>query len=109
MTVFHETRSYALRPIGNDRNPGSFLDVDVAFRRQGTDRVTDTPCTIWRVEAPGKGYDQDTACITDDGLALRLISSKPGFASMVATSIRYGSLPDDTFAPPKGYQRQPQS
>ncbi len=109
ITLDHQTRSYTERPIGDDRNPGAFLSADVALKRQGTDTVAHAPCIVWRVEAPGKSNDQDTACVTDDGIALRLSSSTHGIASLIATSIHYASPPDDTFAPPKGYQRQPQS
>ena len=106
ITVFHDRRSYIEGTIGNSGNPGNFIGANVAFRREGTDMVVYAPCVVWRVEAPGQSNDQDTTCVTDDGLALRLSSSKPGIVSLIATSVHYESPPDDTFVPPKGYQRQ---
>jgi hypothetical protein len=109
ITVYHESKAYTERPIENDRNPGAFLSADMVLTRQGTDTVAHATCTVWKVEAPRKNNDQDTACVTDDGIALRLTSSKPGIASLIATSVLYGPPPDDTFVPPKGYRRSPQS
>jgi hypothetical protein len=52
------------------------------------------------------GEPGDTACITDDGIALRIASASPAFISLTATAIHYGSPPVDFFDPPAGFRRE---
>jgi hypothetical protein len=106
ITVEPERRAYAERSIGNNPNPGALLGADTHFSRQGTDTVAHAPCTEWKVEAPGESNDQDTACVTDDGIVLRLASKRPSVASLIAVDIHYGTPPDDLFSPPKGFPRE---
>jgi len=47
-----------------------------------------------------------TACVTDDGIVLRLASKRPSVASLIAVDIHYGTPPDDLFSPPKGFPRE---
>jgi hypothetical protein len=102
-----ERRVYTESNIGSSPNPGALINADMRFSRQGTDTVAHSPCTDWKVEAPGKPEDQDTACVTDDGLVLRLASKRPSVASLVATDIHYGSPSDNVFGPPNGFTRVP--
>ena len=74
ITVYHERWAYTDRPIGNDPNPGAFLKADLKLVPQGTDTVANTRCTVWKVDAPGKKNDRDTACITDSRFAWHPIS-----------------------------------
>jgi hypothetical protein len=108
ITVEPESRAYTESSIGNNPNPGALLSADIHFSRQGTDTVAHASCTEWKVEAPGKSNDQDTACVTDDGIVLRLASKRPSVASLIAVDINYGTPPDDlfSFSPPKGFTRQ---
>jgi hypothetical protein len=100
-----ERRAYTEHSVGNSPNPGALISADIPFSRQGTDTVAHAPCTEWKVEAPGKPNDQDTACVTDDGIVLRLASKRPSVASLIAIDIRYGAPPDDLFVPPKDFTR----
>jgi hypothetical protein len=102
-----DRRVYTESNVGISPNPGALLGADIRFSRQGTDTVAHSPCTDWKVEAPGKPNDQDTACVTDDGLVLRLASKRPSVASLMATDIHYGTPPEDLFDPPKGFTREP--
>ena len=106
ITVQAEHRAYTERSVGSSPNPGAFISGDTLFSRQGTDTVAHAPCTEWKVEAPGKPNDQDTACVTDDGIVLRLASTRPSVASLIAIDIHYGAPPDDLFDPPKGFIRE---
>jgi hypothetical protein len=102
-----ERRVYTEGNIGTNPNPGALINADVRFSRQGTDMVAHSPCTDWKVEAPGKPEDQATACVTDDGLVLRVASKRTSVASLVATDIHYGSPSDNLFGTPKGFTREP--
>lgn len=107
ITVEAESRVYTESSIGKSPNPGSLLAADTRYSRLGTDSVAHSPCTNWKVEASGKPNDQDVACVTDDGVVLRLASKKPGVASMTAVNIHYGTPPDDLFDTPEGFKREP--
>ncbi|HME26245.1 MAG TPA: hypothetical protein VKI44_33780 [Acetobacteraceae bacterium] len=104
IAVYPERKAYTEDPAG-DENPGAVLRADVMFSRQGRDMVAHAPCTEWRIETPGKDFG-DTACVTDDGIVLRMASTKPSVASMIATTIHYGTPPDGIFIPPEGFRRE---
>jgi hypothetical protein len=102
ITIHPETKTYSERPIGNTNNPGAFLKSDMNFTRVGTAVVAFANCTDWRVQEPGVDDEQDTACVTDDGIVLRILSSKPNVSTMTATAISYGTPPEGVFDPPAG-------
>jgi hypothetical protein len=106
ITVNPEGKTFTEDPAA-DGNPGALLRTDVMFSRQGKAVVAHAPCTEWLVQAPGTKDEQDTACVTDDGIVLRLVSSKPNALSMTAIAIHYGTPPDGTFDLPAGFKRQP--
>ena len=106
ITVEPERRAYIEGQVGSASNPGEFIKPDVQFRRQETVTMAHATCTEWTVDAPGKDNDQDTACVTDDGIALSLASKRPSIASLTAVDIHYGAPPDGTFEPPAGYRKQ---
>ena len=101
-----ERRVYTESSIGSSPNPGALISADIPFSRQGTDTVAHSSCTEWKVEAPGKPNDQDTACVTDDGIVLRLASKRASVASLIVTDIHYGTPPDDLFDPPIGFTHE---
>lgn len=109
ITVFPERKAYVERPVGDIQNPGALLRADMIFTRQGNDMVAHAPCTVWKVVVNGKGDTGDTACVTDDGIALRLWSPRQSVATMTATSVHYGPPPDGAFDPPPGFKSQPPS
>ena len=73
------------------------------FTREGSDRVANTPCTIWRVEDRG---DTARICSTADGVTLRASSGggQTGRGTMEATLVEYGAQDAARFARPQGYQ-----
>jgi hypothetical protein len=105
ITVEPERRAYIEREIGSSDNPGEFIKPDIHFARQGTATVTHATCTEWVVTAPGKANDQDTACVTDDGVVLRVASKRPSVASLTAIDVHYGAPPNDVFDPPAGFRK----
>jgi hypothetical protein len=103
VTLYPESKTFTEDPAG-DVNPGILLRADAVVSRQGRAEVAQVPCTEWRIEPPDKDAG-NTACITDDGILLRLTSSKPSVASLLATSINYSTAPDSIFVPPQGFVR----
>ncbi|MBB3896858.1 hypothetical protein GGQ83_000284 [Roseococcus suduntuyensis] len=71
------------------------------FTREGTDRVANTPCTIWRVV---EGNDSARVCLTADGVTLRAEAVNQPNSQIVATAIAYGTQDPARFQRPQGYQ-----
>lgn len=97
-----EVAAYVDRPIDKQPNPGLFLTRDMSFTRLGTETVAGTACTDWGITV--QGMPRGGACVTDDGVLLRLTSAD-GVALMTATLVAYGKAPDSAFVPPDGYTR----
>ena len=74
-----------------------------SFTREGSDRVANTPCTIWRIEDRG---DSARICSTADGVTLRAsaVSGPAGRGTMEATRVEYAAQDASRFARPQGYQ-----
>ncbi len=70
------------------------------FTREGTARIANTDCTIWRLEDQGRS---GRACLTADGVMLRAEGDgRPG--QIEATSVEYGPQDPARFQRPSGYQ-----
>ena len=106
ITIEPERKTYTERAIGNAGNPGTFFRENTIFTRLGNSVIANARCTEWGVQVPGKGEPGDTACVTDDGIALRIASASPAFATLTAITIRYGSPPEGFFDPPAGFRRE---
>ena len=108
ISVHPESKSYLDRPIGDIHNPGALLGPQMTLTRQGVDMVAHAPCTVWKIAVAGKADDGGTACVTDDGIVLRLASKVPAPRTMTATNIHYAAPPEGAFAPPAGFKREPE-
>jgi hypothetical protein len=106
ITIYPESKTYTERPIGKTDNPAALLKPDMNFTRVGTSVVAFATCTDWRVQFPDTD-EQDTACVTDDGILLRIVPSKPNVSTMTATAIRYGAPPPGVFDPPPKFKQVP--
>jgi hypothetical protein len=106
ITIYPERKTYAERAIGDAGNLGTFFRENTIFRRLGNSVIANAQCTEWGVEVPGKGEPGDAACVTDDGIALRIASASPSFVSLTAIAIHYGSPPQSFFDPPVGFRRE---
>lgn len=106
ISVQPERKAYIDREISGNNNPGMLLPPNMQFTRQGQSVVAHGPCTVWSIAVPNRPDDDGTACVTDDGIVLRLASTKPTVTSLTATAIHYGEPPDGTFDPPKGFKRE---
>lgn len=70
------------------------------FTREGTARVANTDCTVWRMEDRGQA---GRTCLTADGVMLR--AQADGQQSQVeATAVTYGAQAPARFQRPSGYQ-----
>jgi hypothetical protein len=106
IAIYPERKAYTERTIGDAGNPGTFFRNNTTFTRLGNSVIANARCTEWGVQVPGKGEPGDTACVTDDGIALRVASASPAFASLTAITIHYGSPPEGFFDPPAAYRRE---
>ncbi len=100
-----ETRTYTERPPAADDRPGVFLTASMRFTRKGAATVVGLGCTEWAMVAEN-AKDNGTACVTGDGVMLRLWATDPVQASITATEVHYGAAPAGSFAPPFGFERR---
>lgn len=70
------------------------------FTREGTARIANTDCTIWRMEDQGRS---GRACLTADGVMLRA-EGEGQQGQVEATSVTYGPQDAARFQRPSGYQ-----
>lgn len=80
---------------------------DTKLTREGTDTVAGQACTVWRIEAQEDSPDEARrACITADGVPLRLVEGSGAEASTlyVATRVTYGPQDPARFQRPADYR-----
>lgn len=106
LAVLPERHAYVEHKVGKIENPDMFLKPTMQFTRKGQDAVAGLSCTDRTIKVPDKDRDQGTACVTDDGVALRLTAGKDSVAALTATAVAYGAPSNGVFDPPAGYQRQ---
>jgi hypothetical protein len=85
----------------------SFIRPGTRLTREGTDRVAGLACTVWRVEARGSSpEDVRRACITEDGVPLRLVEGTGPEAETLyeATQVTYEAQDPANFRVPEGYR-----
>jgi hypothetical protein len=106
LAVLPERRSYVERQVGKTGNPGMFLKPAMRFTRQGKATIAGLECTEWKIRPPASDQDGGSACVTDDGVALRLTSAGNSQLSLVATVVAYGAPPEGVFVPPPDFSRE---
>jgi hypothetical protein len=102
LMILPEEYTYIVRDAGKVANPSKLLDANMEFKRQGTDTVAGVNCTQWLITAYGK---PGSACVTDDGVVLRIARTEPKPGAMEAYAVAYGSQPDDVFSVPLDFKR----
>lgn len=84
----------------------SAIGVDAAAqaraKRMGADEVAGEKCAIWEFAGASDSEAAGSACVTRDGIPLRVVSS--GKTVMLAKSIARGPQDPALFAPPAGYE-----
>jgi hypothetical protein len=105
-------RTYRQEPLAGDRPALLYLYGwpirrvgKFTFSRGDATMIAGVSCTTWHVSDADNAPRFD-ACISDDGLVLRLAGAvKPGEA-MEATSVRYGPPPASLFTVPADFREQ---
>jgi hypothetical protein len=78
------------------------LPENATFTRAGTAMVAGHRCILWTMRHAG---GQGTACVTDDGVVLRIEGTTQGRSGgMEATQVSYGPIDPARFQRPAGYQ-----
>jgi hypothetical protein len=72
------------------------------FQREGSDRVAETPCTVWRVEDRGA---RARLCITADGIPLRAEPIGRAGGRIEATAVTHAAQDAARFERPAGFAR----
>ncbi len=80
---------------------GVDAERQASAKRTGADNVAGEACAIWEFAA-GDGETPGSACVTRDGIPLRVVSG--GEAMMLAKSISRGAQDPALFAAPAGYE-----
>ncbi|NWG91307.1 MAG: hypothetical protein HXY21_02205 [Parvularculaceae bacterium] len=84
----------------------SAFGVDAArqarAQKTGTDEVAGEACAVYEIAAEAQGDAPGSACVTRDGIPLRVVSG--GRTVMLAKSISRGAQDPALFAPPAGYE-----
>ncbi|HEY6430952.1 MAG TPA: hypothetical protein VIZ17_03145 [Acetobacteraceae bacterium] len=99
--VMLQRELYLALPFDPRHPPGLDIPAGVGMTEAGTDVVANTRCVVWNLTGPLTG----TACITQDGLPLRLRTTASGEAAMEAVSVAYGPQPQNLFTVPAGLHR----
>jgi hypothetical protein len=113
-----ENRSIMLMPeqrmfviTGSDQRRGSgfwFARPGDTATREGADRVAGHDCAVWRIEARRENPDREPrvrrACVTADGVPLRVVEEGEEPRTTTATKVEYARQDPAQFRVPDGYR-----
>jgi hypothetical protein len=103
MTLVLNAQKVALNvPFDPHVAPGLNIPPDATVTRSGTDSVAGILCTEWTMQA---AQYTAYACITQDGLVLRLSKAGNATPALQATAVSYGPQPPSLFSIPPGYKQ----
>ncbi len=106
VVLMPESRQFEIRPYPTGAPPGGFLSSDLGFKKQQSTAVAGQPCTNWAVTSSNAKVNGTVACITEDGVLLRLSSPDPKDPpQLLAQTLSYTAAPGQIFAPPPGFTR----
>lgn len=100
--VITQQRAFIALPFDPAVAPGLSIPPDVTMQQAGQDRVADTPCVLWTMQAP---RSRSTACITADGLLLSLHADGTAQPALEATHVTYATQPPGLFDIPAGFKQ----
>ena len=102
LMVMQQQHVYLEMPMDPSKADIFLLHDAGGFTRQGSEKLAGLACTVWTVHGGGG----DSGCVTADGVLLRGQSTVNGqHFTLVATAVKYGKLPADTFQPPADFQK----
>jgi hypothetical protein len=106
-----EQRMFVEGDDGKDGGPGiGLVEPGSRVTRKGNDRIAGHACTVWRIEAPKEDPEDEAevkeACVTSDGVPLRVVEMEGGEASKTTTATRldYAGQDPARFRVPAGYR-----
>jgi hypothetical protein len=104
-----EQRMFVIATSDQRRGGGFwFARPGDAVTREGADRVAGSDCTVWRIEARRENPDREPrvrrACVTADGVPLRVVEEGAERQSTVATRVEYERQDPAQFRVPEGYR-----
>ena len=103
MTLILTARRVALSvPFDPHQAPGLNIPPNATITKSRADTVAGTPCIEWTIKA---AQYTAGACITQDGLVLRLSSAAIAAPALEAISVSYGPQPPSLFSIPPGYRQ----
>ena len=106
IVVRPEKREYVEQKQFKGLIPGAWLTSDMTFEKQRIVAVAGQPCTNWAIKSAEPKVNGAIACVTDDGVVLRLTSPDTSAPpELEAVTVKYGSPPDNVFAPPSDFMR----
>ena len=102
-----EKREYVEQSSPGGQIPGAWLTAGMTFaKEQRMIAVAGQPCTNWDIKAAESKVNGSVACVTDEGVVLRLTSPDPKAPPQLeAMTVSYVSPPEGIFAPPSGFMR----
>ncbi len=102
-----EKREYVEQSSPGGQIPGAWLTAGMTFaKEQRMIAVAGQPCTNWEIKAVESKVNGSVACVTDEGVVLRLTSPDPKAPPQLeAVAVSYVSPPEGIFAPPTGFMR----
>jgi hypothetical protein len=85
---------------------GGLVQPDEQLIRQGAARIANHDCTEWRILWPDSGQRGKLACMTEDGVPLRLVVPLygPAWLEVLAVRVEYGPQDPARFRVPEGYR-----
>lgn len=106
IVVRPERREYTEQSSPAGPIPGAFLTADMSFEKQRMIAVAGQPCTNWAIKSANPKVNGSVACVTDEGVVLRLSAPDANAApELLAQVVSFQSPPDGTFSPPSGFMR----
>lgn len=102
--VRHAERTVTEVPLGPFLGRLALIPGEARLAREegaGVERVAGHPCHVWRVEQGGR---HSVACLTADGVLLRLRTLDGPRTVVEAVAVAYGQQDPARFRPPPGYQ-----
>lgn len=104
--IYPERREYTVAEAPTESIPGDFINSEMQFTKQGIAAVAKQPCTNWAIKSSDPVANGTLACVTDDGVLLRMAAPDPKTPPvMVAQLVQFGSLASALFAAPPGFMR----
>lgn len=109
-TILMNEQRMFVEGASNERQGGGFSLAEPGDKttREGTDRVAGHECAVWRIEAKKQDPDDEAkvkrACVTADGVPLRVVEEGGEKRATVATRVEYGRQDPALFRVPEGYR-----